>query len=268
MGLAIYVFGARPKVVAVAAGGRAAALPFERFTDRADAVAEDDAAIGVLSLPTTIGSFGQTVAPPAPGHDSLPVQPRPDHGHRPPGRAPGVRRTAAASSTIPTSCRSARRPPSSSGATMTEPGTAAPPIVGDPAPVPETPHPGRDRPLLQPPPAHLPRGGPAGRVRVTGRPRHPGGRWPHRADGLGRGGRPDPDRAPGGDLLAGDLPPEAAGGGPHPRIGHGRDRHLPTLAARWMNDPTGRHQYRYWDGGNWTENVYDAGVESPGPGQP
>lgn len=39
----------------------------------------------------------------------------------------------------------------------------------------------------------------------------------------------------------------------------------PTLAARWMNDPTGRHQYRYWDGANWTENVYDAGVESRDP---
>jgi hypothetical protein len=37
------------------------------------------------------------------------------------------------------------------------------------------------------------------------------------------------------------------------------------LAARWMNDPTGRHQYRYWDGANWTENVYDAGVESRDP---
>jgi hypothetical protein len=29
-----------------------------------------------------------------------------------------------------------------------------------------------------------------------------------------------------------------------------------------MNDPTGRHQYRFWDGGRWTENVYDAGVEA------
>jgi hypothetical protein len=35
-----------------------------------------------------------------------------------------------------------------------------------------------------------------------------------------------------------------------------------SLAARWLPDPTGRHQYRYWDGGVWTENVYDAGVES------
>ena len=37
------------------------------------------------------------------------------------------------------------------------------------------------------------------------------------------------------------------------------------MAARWLPDPTGRHQYRYWDGGSWTENVYDAGVESRDP---
>ena len=40
---------------------------------------------------------------------------------------------------------------------------------------------------------------------------------------------------------------------------------LAGLGARWMNDPTGRHKYRYWDGGQWTENVYDAGVESRDP---
>ena len=39
------------------------------------------------------------------------------------------------------------------------------------------------------------------------------------------------------------------------------------MAARWMNDPTGRHQYRYWDGGRWTENVYDAGSRVAGPGR-
>ena len=36
-------------------------------------------------------------------------------------------------------------------------------------------------------------------------------------------------------------------------------------APGWLADPAGRHQYRYWDGGNWTENVYDAGVESRDP---
>jgi hypothetical protein len=30
--------------------------------------------------------------------------------------------------------------------------------------------------------------------------------------------------------------------------------------ASWQPDPTGRHQYRYWDGSRWTEHVADAGV--------
>lgn len=28
----------------------------------------------------------------------------------------------------------------------------------------------------------------------------------------------------------------------------------------WYEDPTGRHQYRYWDGTAWTDHVADAGV--------
>lgn len=31
-------------------------------------------------------------------------------------------------------------------------------------------------------------------------------------------------------------------------------------AAEWYPDPTGRHQFRYFDGDVWTENVSDAGV--------
>ena len=30
----------------------------------------------------------------------------------------------------------------------------------------------------------------------------------------------------------------------------------------WLPDPTGRHEYRYWDGSVWTENVSDTGVAS------
>jgi Protein of unknown function (DUF2510) len=33
-------------------------------------------------------------------------------------------------------------------------------------------------------------------------------------------------------------------------------------APGWLPDPTGRHQYRYWDGARWTENVADGGVAS------
>ena len=33
-----------------------------------------------------------------------------------------------------------------------------------------------------------------------------------------------------------------------------------TPAAGWNPDPTGRHEYRYWDGGSWTDDVSDNGV--------
>jgi hypothetical protein len=38
----------------------------------------------------------------------------------------------------------------------------------------------------------------------------------------------------------------------------------PTTAvpAGWKADPTGRHQFRYWAGTQWTENVADDGAQS------
>ena len=36
-------------------------------------------------------------------------------------------------------------------------------------------------------------------------------------------------------------------------------------AAGWNPDPTGRHEYRYWDGGTWTDDVSDNGVASVDP---
>ena len=35
--------------------------------------------------------------------------------------------------------------------------------------------------------------------------------------------------------------------------------------ARWQPDPTGRHDHRYWDGTQWTDDVADAGVASKDP---
>jgi hypothetical protein len=35
-----------------------------------------------------------------------------------------------------------------------------------------------------------------------------------------------------------------------------------SVPAGWKADPTGRHQFRYWDGSLWTENVADAGVQA------
>ncbi|WCO65049.1 SHOCT domain-containing protein [Iamia majanohamensis] len=35
--------------------------------------------------------------------------------------------------------------------------------------------------------------------------------------------------------------------------------------ARWVADPTGRHELRYWDGGQWTDHVSDGSHQSTDP---
>ena len=39
----------------------------------------------------------------------------------------------------------------------------------------------------------------------------------------------------------------------------------PENPPRWAPDPLGRHQYRYWDGTQWTEHVADNGMNSVDP---
>jgi uncharacterized RDD family membrane protein YckC len=39
----------------------------------------------------------------------------------------------------------------------------------------------------------------------------------------------------------------------------------PENPARWAPDPLGRHQYRYWDGAQWTDHVADDGVVATDP---
>jgi uncharacterized RDD family membrane protein YckC len=39
----------------------------------------------------------------------------------------------------------------------------------------------------------------------------------------------------------------------------------PPNPPRWAPDPLGRHEYRYWDGGQWTEHVSDQGTTSTDP---
>lgn len=38
-----------------------------------------------------------------------------------------------------------------------------------------------------------------------------------------------------------------------------------TTPAAWYPDPEGRHQFRYWDGSRWTDDVADGGVASIDP---
>lgn len=49
------------------------------------------------------------------------------------------------------------------------------------------------------------------------------------------------------------LPYQPGGGGP------------PIREPGWYADPLGRHQYRYWDGANWSDHVADRGVASWDP---
>ena len=39
----------------------------------------------------------------------------------------------------------------------------------------------------------------------------------------------------------------------------------PPSPAGWKDDPTGRHEHRYWDGAAWTSNVSDKGHASTNP---
>ncbi len=39
----------------------------------------------------------------------------------------------------------------------------------------------------------------------------------------------------------------------------------PLHPAAWVPDPSGRHQYRYWDGAEWTHHVGDDGVGAVDP---
>ena len=48
---------------------------------------------------------------------------------------------------------------------------------------------------------------------------------------------------------------------PKQRASLSEDRISPAVPAGWKADPTGRHQFRYWNGDHWTENVADAGVQ-------
>lgn len=40
---------------------------------------------------------------------------------------------------------------------------------------------------------------------------------------------------------------------------------LGPVPPRWAEDPTGRHQWRWWDGRVWTDQVADDGVAAVDP---
>ena len=236
VGLAIYVFGARAKVVEIAANGRAASLPFERFGDRAGSTVERARAIQALAPPTMRGSFGETLRRP------LRAQGTPGPG--PAGVSffddPDVISVGAAADLFATG------------------GTGQVPVAIETVAIPA----------------------PESTLRIptqTGRPYNPTQRasldeGPIRGPALARdiAGGPRP-----GGIAARAAAPQAVpqSVGAVATVASQPARSAPSVGpsrqaaseAHWMQDPTGRHQYRFWDGARWTENVYDAGAESRDP---
>ena len=269
VGLAIYVIGARPKVVAITTHGRAASLPFERFADRADTAVESDRAIQALARPGPRGSFGgplnrpvtvtqaPTLATAGAGGDAAFFA---DPDLVPVGGAAGSSGTAGAAP-APVAVEVVTDPPPESSiriptqagrpynprqrASIDEGPLRAPSLAAVAAEIAagaylEDPVPGDAAAVPRAVPQPVISGSPMGGMSTMLAPRV-GTTAPDIF-------RPHPESV---TPIAGTAPVTTAP--------------LATMAARWMADPTGRHEYRYWDGGHWTENVYDAGVESLDP---
>lgn len=265
VGLAIYAFGARPKVLEVARNGRAASLPFERFGDRANTAVASDRAIQVLAAHTTRGSFGEAIARPIRANTAVAGTPGGATFFEDPDVV-SVSATdlmaagAVAVAAMPTETVTEQLPEQ-----LTEPLPET--LIRIPGQV-GKPYNPRQRssldegPLREPSVAEL-----TGEIAVGGTP---GGR-------LSSTPRPVPQPVGAGGMAVGrPSMPAPRVGTSTPEIFRARPQTVAPIAgsgaaptaplssvpARWMNDPTGRHQHRYWDGGQWTENVYDAGVES------
>lgn len=267
VGLAIYVFGARPKVVAIASTGRAANLPFERFGDH-DGMADERARpIQLLAFPTALGSFGEPLA-------TRPLKANEHQVGRPGAEVVtnGVATELSDTGTLMTT-------------TASEPGALhVPGGMGRPY------NPRQRTSFLESETLAAVAAEIMGATQDV--PEHAGAARPPHSAGIPA--MPQPGSPPGSTLSAGTKTanrPSIPGAGattglplmttprvtpespeifrPRPHVVAPISGGAPveiapsaTMAARWMNDPTGRHQYRYWNGGSWTENVYDAGVES------
>ena len=62
-----------------------------------------------------------------------------------------------------------------------------------------------------------------------------------------------------------DEPPAALTAGAPADAAPAPAEQAPAAPAQWYPDPMGRHQYRYWDGAQWTAQVADDGQSSHDP---
>ncbi len=180
VGLAMYLFMARPKVVSIAKAGRAASLPFERYGEELSTKLRDDLQLpGTVIAPPGFGSFGELIdqAAPVPSLEAITAR-------------------------VPTTVGA----PQPIGAPVPAPAAAAP--AAAPAPAAATALAPSISPAIAPP------------------------------SGLTRPYNPQQRTS---------LPATESS---------------PIVPAGWKAAPTGRHQFRYWDGSLWTENVADAGIQA------
>jgi hypothetical protein len=67
----------------------------------------------------------------------------------------------------------------------------------------------------------------------------------------------------------GAVPPPVASPAPAfgqpPAAAWGEAPATSTTPPGWQPDPTGRNQYRYWDGNAWSAHVSNAGVQATDP---
>jgi hypothetical protein len=218
VGLGMYVFSARPKVAAIAAHGRAASLPFERFGDEAvtrqrEEQRDDGWPIGTIAPPAGFESTAGETA----GSATITEE--------------QVRMVENVTSVVPPVPAPAMAlATSAAGAT-----TLSAQDLSTPSPSPAV-------PIAVRPTGEQPAdAGISATFFSTG--------------GGGRGGR-------GSMTMARTYRPRQRTSLTASEDVGAAATAVPTVPAGWKADPTGRHQFRYWDGFQWTENVADAGAQS------
>ncbi len=252
VGLGIYLYVARPKVAPITAGGRAASLPFEQFGTEADQKQRADGGTARTSAPQAgFGSFGAIPAGDGhgPGLQTVPAG-RPGRGLQtgplgmapvgmaPAGTGPGLQ--TGLLGMAPAGTAPLGTGPFGTGPFGTEPLGMAPDPTG----------PGHETELTETEagPEMGPDDRPAPVHEVSATFFSTGGvgtRTARLPVGLARTYRPRQRTS---------LTESAEAG--------------PTVPAGWKADPTGRHQFRYWDGFQWTESVADAGEQTRDPVSP
>jgi hypothetical protein len=96
-----------------------------------------------------------------------------------------------------------------------------------------------------------------------------GAGYPQPTYGQGPYQTPTPSPSPGNVTPPSEFPafvnPAASPQAPNPAAGSPIMPPPAGIPASWLVDPTGRHQYRYFDGSKWTEHVSDNGQASVDP---